>query len=87
MIIPLIIQNALAVTFRIIVLPTAQGINKPCQSKPPQDQRNRDKIRQDRHDRTRSAFKDTVIDELDIASAAINGVANPAAANGTAKML
>ena len=53
------------------------------------DQRNRYKIGEDIHFSLprRSAFSDTVIDELDIASAAISGVARPAIANGTAMIL
>jgi len=37
--------------------------------------------------RKRKAFRDTVIDEVDIAKAATKGVASPATASGTAMTL
>lgn len=85
MIVPAVVEDAAAVPLGVVVLPCAQGIDEPCKANATQQQRNRDEISQDIHDqRTRSALSETVIDDDDIAKAAIRGVARPATASGTA---
>ena len=52
---------------------------------PPRKQRHRDQDGQDFHGYfSLMAFRDTVIDDSDIASAAASGVAGPTSASGTA---
>ena len=89
MIIPVFVKNSAAVTFGVIVLPASQSVQKSHQAKSSQYQRYRYKVRQNVHlrPRNRKAFKDTVIDDVDMASAAISGVAKPATASGTATTL
>ncbi len=85
MIVPTIIQNPFRIAMGIFVLSRAQRVQEPTQPNTAKAQGNRDKIRQHIHfGFNLSAFNETAIDELDIASAAISGVASPATASGTA---
>ena len=88
-VIPFIRQYAAAVPIWVIILTRLHRIDEGSKPHTAKDQGNRDKIGQDIHRGylSRSAFSDTVIEELDMANAAINGVANPATASGTAMML
>lgn len=86
LIVPVVAEDAAAVPLRIVILATAQGIEKTRKANATQNQRNGYQISQDVHrgPRKRSAFNETVIEDVDMASAAINGVARPATAKGTA---
>ncbi|SFB00675.1 hypothetical protein SAMN05421688_2311 [Poseidonocella pacifica] len=86
---PIIRQHAPRIAFEIIVLTCAEGVekrNQPCSA---EAKRNGDQ--QDEYVHVRppslSALSDTVMELADMASAAINGVAKPATASGTASTL
>ena len=88
LIVPALVQNTAAITVRVLVLPTAQRVEKPDQAHRPQHEGYRDQICQNIHRQIpRIAFRDTVIDDVDMAKAAISGVANPTTASGTATTL
>ena len=72
------------VAFRIIELALLQKPPERRQPQGPKAKAYRYQKPQNLHQRNRSALSDTVRDELDIASAAISGVASPATAKGTA---
>lgn len=82
-------QDALRISFGIVILVGAYGEDEKRQPEASKDQRNRYEIGKDIHADYLSlnAFKDTVIELNDMANAAINGVAKPATANGTAMIL
>lgn len=95
MIVPFFAEDAARVAFGVVILVRAHRVDKGRQSAATQQQRNGDEIGKDAHGKDtfvgrgagyfrRSAFRDTVMEELDIASAAIKGVAKPAMARGTA---
>ena len=79
-------QNAVGIAVGVIELTTPQHPEEPGQPKPAQKQADRNQIGQvfQAAYLTRQAFRLTVIDETDIAKAAIRGVAMPIRANGTA---
>lgn len=88
MIIPAVIEDSAAVSLGVVVLPCSQCIDERREADATQQQRNRDEVGQHVHDqRTRSALSETVIDDDDIAKAAMRGVARPATASGTATRL
>jgi hypothetical protein len=88
-VIPFIAEDTPRVTFGIIILVRPHRVDKRHKANPAQKQGNRYEIGQNFHINylRRRAFRDTVMDEVDIANAAISGVANPATAKGTAIIL
>lgn len=92
MIVPGITEDAFGISLRVLELTGTQRPHKGAQPDAAQTQRNRNQNRKDFHRvllyrRNRNAFRVTVIELADIASAASNGVARPAIAMGTATML
>lgn len=83
-------KNACGVSFRVVILLALKTPNEGSEPQRSKDQRdwyqNGKNIHSGLH-RTRNAFNITVIDEVDIASAANSGVASPAKANGIATRL
>lgn len=87
-VIPTVVENATTVALRILVLAASQSVNKSTQSNYAEHEGYRNQIGQYVHRQIpRKAFSETVIEESDIASAAIRGVASPATASGTATIL
>ena len=90
-IVVILAQDAVAVAFRIVELPVPQRPEERCKTKAAQEQRYRDEVDKHLHRRSpyfsRSAFSVTVSDDVDIASAAMSGVASPTSATGTATTL
>lgn len=87
-------QNALRRPVEIVELAGPHAPQEGKQPEPAQAQRNGNEEQQHRHDRfplfvrpTRNAFKTTMIDELDMAMAAMSGVTSPMMASGTAARL
>ena len=70
-------QYPRGVAFYVVVLPGFEGPEECGKAKAPEDDRHRDENEEDVHTfrPTRSAFKSTVIEETDIATAASRGVA------------
>ena len=91
MIVPVVPQDAVTVALGIVELVASKRPDEGDKANAPQKQRNRNQIDERFHDaspyRSRSALSDTVIEDDDIAKAAINGVAKPRSATGTAIML
>lgn len=90
MVVPILAQDPLAVPVGVIVLPVSQGPEEGDKADPAEKQRNRYQVDEHLHPGaylSRSALSDTVMDDADIASAAISGVASPSRAIGTATML
>ena len=88
----LVMQYAFCRTFRVVKLATSQRPEECCESDQPHTQGDWNQEEEHAHSVgvflfTLSAFSVTTIDEPDMASAAINGVTNPASAIGTAMML
>ena len=81
----------MTVTFGIVELVASKRPDEGDKADATQKQRNRDQIDERFHGtgpyRRRSALSETVIEEDDIAKAAISGVAKPRSATGTAIML
>ena len=90
-VVPVRRKHALRIALRIVVLAVPQRPDESGESEKPEPQRHRDEQGKHQHGRTsyfrRSAFSDTVRDEVDMASAAMSGVARPAMATGTATTL
>src|SRR5690606_40398395 len=86
-VVPFVAEDAFGVALGVVVLAVAQRPEKGQQPQRPQQQRYRDQEGQHLHQRNLSAFSVTQIELADIASAAIRGVAKPAMAIGTARML
>lgn len=86
-------ENAVGISFRVIELPPLEKPEESRQPHGPEKQGNGDQNNENIHQsilsgqRRRSAFSDTVIELVDIAKAAIRGVAKPAMAKGTAMIL
>ena len=82
-------QDAVRIALRIVVLVAVQRPEEGAKPDPPEHQRNRNQIGKDSHDLYRSlnALSDTVIDDADIAKAAMSGVASPRTASGIATAL
>lgn len=86
--VPINYQNPFGVSRRIAILFVTQGPDECPKTNPPKSQRNRDKPEQNIHYAfIRMAFSETVIDDTDIATADISGVAKPSNAKGTATIL
>src|SRR6266581_1716730 len=89
--VPLVVdQNSLGGAVEILELTRPQRPQESGEPKQTQEQRRRHQIDQHGHDDAnlrRRAFRVTSNDDEDIATAAINGVANPAMAIGTAPRL
>ncbi len=87
---PILHENPQSSSIKILELTRPQGPEKTDKAHQAQQQRDRDQDRQTVHpaaDLSLSALATTMIDEPDIASAATNGVTNPAKASGTARPL
>lgn len=90
MVFPIGPQNPVAVAFGVVIL---TGFQRPDEGRKPKPPRNRDTgIRMASISIlcpyfSRSAFSVTVSDEVDMARAAISGVARPTNATGTATRL
>lgn len=87
-------QDALAVALGVVVLAAPERPPEAHQTRQPQKQRHGYQYGKNVHRDpgikdyfSRSAFSATVIEETDIASAAISGEASPTSAIGTAMML
>ena len=80
-------QVALRIAPGVVILPRPQRPQKRQEPEQPKPQRHRDQDDKNLHHFNRMAFSVTVIDDSDIAAAAINGVATPTSAKGTATML
>lgn len=87
-------QNALRRAVEIVELAGSHAPQKGEKAQSPQAKRDRDEEQQDGQDifslRTRparNALRTTMIDELDMATAAISGVTKPMIASGTAAKL
>lgn len=87
-------QNALRRPVKIVELPGAHAPQKGKKPQSPQAKRDRNEEQQDGHDAfsfplrpARRALRTTMIDELDIATAAMSGVTRPMIASGTAARL
>ena len=91
MIVPVIAKDAMRVAVRVIILPVPERPEKGNEPESAEKQRNRDQDDQHFHGPgpyfSRSALSDTVIEDVDIARAAIKGVAKPRRATGTATAL
>lgn len=79
-------QQASRAALHVIVLSGFEAPDKGQQPQTAQNERDRDQNYQNIHvaHRIRSAFKSTVKEDIDMTSAAINGVAKPAIATGIA---
>lgn len=77
------------IAFKVFILVVPQAPKKGRETQSAKDQRYRDQDNKDVHSLpfSRSALSRTVIEDVDIAIAAIKGVAKPASAIGTAIML
>lgn len=75
MVVPILCQNPVGIALRIIKLTGFHRPKERNQTNAAKEQRNRDQDRQDFHHFSLSALTDTVIDEIDMASAAAKGVA------------
>lgn len=83
-------QNTLARSLQVIELPVRQRPNeggKTTQSKQQGDRDEKADPAHRAHRVSRSALTTTMIDEVDIAIAAISGVTSPSKASGTARIL
>lgn len=83
-------QDPLACAFKIVELPAGQRPNEGSQAAQSQQQRDRDKDGNPGHRAhrvRRSALATTMMEEVDIAIAAISGVTSPNSASGTARIL
>src|SRR3569623_1593398 len=84
-------QDALRCAVHVFVLPRFQRPEEGREAEPAHAKRDRDEEEQDVHCSLafprRSAFRITMIDELDMATAAISGVTWPRIASGTAARL
>lgn len=87
-IVPILGQDPTGVTRRVFELPGSDCPKERRQTEPTQDQGRRDQDGQNLHDYfSLNAFRETVIDDSDIARAAAKGVAEPIRAKGTATTL
>ena len=80
-------QDAPRIALGVVILPRPQRPQKRQKPEQPKPQRHRDQKDKNLHHFNRMAFSVTVIDDSDIAAAAISGVATPTSAKGTATML
>jgi hypothetical protein len=88
MVVPVRQQDPFGIACRVIILPVAQRPDEGTKARKAKDQRCRDQPDQDIHGYLiRIAFRDTVIEDSDIAMADISGVAKPSKATGTAMTL
>ena len=77
-------QNPRRVSFDVLILIVSDRPKERYDAQSTKDQRHRNEDHKYIHARTLSAFRITRIEELDIANAAIRGLANPMTASGTA---
>jgi len=83
-------EDALAGAFQVVELTTRQRPHESSQAAETEQQRDRDQDADAAHRAhrvSRSALATTMIDDVDIAIAAISGVTIPSRASGTARML
>lgn len=83
-------ENADCGAVKVVILAGTQRPEEKGQSAQPEQQRTRDEDGETVHRaarRRRSALATTIIEDPDMASAAINGVTTPATASGTAMTL
>ena len=86
MVVVVVAQDALRVAVRILVLTGAEGPEEPPQPREAEQERHRDEDGENVQ-LSLSAFSETQIDDADMASAAMIGVACPASARGMATAL
>lgn len=87
MVVPILAQDAVAVAFGVFELPRPQCPKEGQQTKPAKNKRYWDQDGEHFHGEpyfSLRALSVTVSEEVDMASAAISGVARPASATGTA---
>ncbi len=87
MIVPVLLEDALTVAGGVIILMIAQRPYEGDKPDATQQERNRDQVDEHFHGWTYlslSALSETVMDEDDMARAAMRGVASPSSATGTA---
>ncbi len=88
MIVPVLCQDTVGVTFGVIKLPRLHRPDEGGKADAPKEKRNRDKDAKDFHGHfNRRAFSETVMEDRDMAKAAARGVAIPTSARGTATTL
>lgn len=83
-------ENAIGIAFWVIELTAPQHPEKEPKAHQPKKQAGRDQNAENVHLSShfkRNALRDTVIEDIDIAKAAISGEHNPATAKGTASTL
>ena len=87
MVVPSLVKEAFAAAVGVVILGAAQGPDETCEPQKTETDRDGNEDGEHVHRRFRSALRETVSDESDMASAARKGVARPASATGTAMIL
>lgn len=88
MVVPILCQDTVRVTFRVVELPGFHRPQKGGKADTAKKQGNGNEDAKDFHGHFNlRAFSETVMDDSDMASAAASGVASPTSASGTATTL
>lgn len=88
MVVPILCQDTVRVTFGVVELPGFHRPQKGGKADAAKKQRDGNEDAKDFHRYfNRNAFSETVMDDSDMANAAASGVASPTSASGTATTL